>query len=81
MCACNCLDEITEEKIQQINNDLYDCSSTSEETLINTDLEPRYICTECSSVYLKVLKENQKGDFQTGSCTPEDKDSDKESFF
>ena len=80
MCACNCLDEITEDKIQQINNDLYDCISTSEEPLINSDLEQRYICTECSPAYLKLLKENQKGDFQTGSHTQEDKDTDKKVF-
>ena len=65
MCACNCLDEKMDGKIQQINSDIYDCISNNEEGVANSDLEQNYICTECSPSYLQSLKSSKSSDSQT----------------
>ena len=56
MCACNCLDQISNGTIQEINSDMYDCFSDTEYHSPKNDLEQNYICTECSPGYLKTIK-------------------------
>ena len=61
MRACNCLDETNEGKIQELNSDLYTCSSISnnKEMLpgIDSELLKDFVCTECRPLaYLKLLK-------------------------
>ena len=61
MCACNCFDEISNGKIQEINNDMYECFSDTEENSAKYDLGQNYICTECSPQYLKTIKIEKTG--------------------
>ena len=65
MCACNCLDQISNGKIQEINSDMYDCFSDTEDHSAKYDLDQNYICTECSPGYLKTIK-IEKDNYQEG---------------
>ncbi|XP_020611138.1 uncharacterized protein LOC110049672 [Orbicella faveolata] len=61
MCACNCFDQISNGKIQEINSDMYDCFSDTEDHSAKYDLGQNYICTECSPQYLKTIKIEKTG--------------------
>ena len=50
MCACNCLDGISDGRIQDINKDKFYC--ISDELVGKSDLEKTYICTECYLSYI-----------------------------
>jgi len=56
MCACNCFDQTSNGKIQEINSDVYVCFSDKEDYSTKCDLEQNYICTECSPKYFKTIK-------------------------
>ena len=60
MCAC-CLDEISNGNIQEINSDMYECFSDTEDNSAKYDLGQNYICTECSPQYLKTIKIEKSG--------------------
>ena len=61
MCACNCCDEISNGKIQEINSDMYECYSDTEDNSATYDLGQNYMCTECSPQYLKTIKIEKTG--------------------
>ena len=56
MCACNCLDEIKDGKIQEITSDKYDFMPYKG---VHFD-ELSYICTECSSSVSSIKANNSK---------------------
>ena len=60
MCACNCLDDIKEGKIQEVNNDMYQRISTKAELSATCDLVKNYICTQCGPTYLKLIKTEKR---------------------
>ena len=52
MCACNCLDEIIDGKIQNMKIKMYDCIESKAESLSRkSDLVEGYICTECGPTH------------------------------
>lgn len=56
MCACNCLDESKDGKIQEINSEKYNCTTYKGDHSDSKEL--RYICTECCSSHLSPTKTN-----------------------
>ena len=57
MCACNCLDETIDGKIQNMKIEMYDCIASKAESLSRkSDLVEGYICTECGPTHLHSLE-------------------------
>lgn len=61
MCACNCLDEMRDGKIKDLNSDMYNCIS-ERDLFGQSNLEQNYICTECCPKYLKTIKADKAND-------------------
>ena len=61
MCACNCFEEINNGKIHELNSDMYECFSDTEDNSVKYHLGQNYICTECSPQYLKAIKIEKTG--------------------
>ena len=61
MCAYNCFDQISDGNSQEINSDMYDCFSDTEDHSAKKGLGQNYICTECSPKYLNTIKIEKTG--------------------